>query len=91
MFIRGYTLKTNTEPLRPFALCRTQIFSNMKQNAVHEQDKIRSSSFDHVSRTFINRFRSCWNILSKLDLAPVNFHIRNCLVIKLIQGTYNFM
>ena len=36
------------------------------------------------------RFRSCWNILSKLDLAPVNFRNRTFMAIKLIQYTYIF-
>ena len=35
-------------------------------------------------------FRSCWNILSKLNLAPVNFHNRKCLAMKLILYTYKF-
>ena len=36
------------------------------------------------------RFCSCWNILSKLNLAPVNFHNRKCLAMKLILYTYKF-
>ena len=35
-------------------------------------------------------FRSCWNIVSKLNLAPVNFHNRKCLAMKLILYTYKF-
>ena len=31
------------------------------------------------------RFHSCWSILSKLDLAPVNFHNRECLAMKPMQ------
>ena len=36
------------------------------------------------------RFRSGKHILSKLDLAPVNFHNSKCLAMKLIQYTYKF-
>ena len=34
-------------------------------------------------------FRSCWNIVSKLNLAPVNFHNKKCLAMKLILYTIN--
>ena len=36
------------------------------------------------------KFRSCWNILSKLNLAPVNFHNRKSLAMKLILYTCKF-
>ena len=38
----------------------------------------------------LSRFRSCWKIVSKLNLAPVNFHNRKCLAMKLILYTYEF-
>ena len=44
----------------------------------------------NFDRPFLPGFRSCKHILSKLDLAPVNFHNSKCLAMKLIQYTYKF-
>ena len=43
-----------------------------------------------ICHDLVPRFRSCRNILSKLDFASVNFHNRKCLAMKLIQYTYKF-
>ena len=43
-------------------------------------DHIKMNSWCKFGECSTHRFRSCWNILSKLDLALVNFHNRKCLV-----------
>ena len=93
-----YLWSTNVCRTRFSLLCRRFKVSSAERN----MNKSRFSVFydfknkgDMYIRAFYKTrcivwFRSCWNIVSKLNLAAVNFHNRKCLAMKLILYTYKF-